>query len=503
MRIFSRGWGKVALGLGILLVLYGLTRLTNLTKLPIFTDEAIYIRWSQIGAQDANWRFISLTDGKQPLFTWVTMALLRLVPGDPLFVGRLTSVLTGAFSLVGIWFLAWELFKNRRVAFLSSILYLVLPFTLMYDRMALYDSMVGTFYIWNLYLAIRLVREVRLDLALILGMTLGLGMLNKTSGFISLYLLPGTLLLFDMKKPKLLSRLWQWLVLVGIAAVLSQIFYSILRLSPFFHMISQKDVVFVYPFAEWLRHPFEFLQGNLIGLFDWLRTYLTLPIFIASLVPFFVPWKNLREKLVLYGYWLVPFVGLAMIGRILFPRFILFMAMPLLVLAALTIDWLLTRLKPKLWKMAGLIAIFSMSILTDYFIIADPLHAPIHDADKGQYVDSWPAGWGVAEVNAFLAGETKKGKVAVFTEGTFGLLPAAIEMYFIGNPNIEIQGKWPLPEKIPTEFTDSAATKPTYFVLNQTQETPEGWPLRFIFEYQKGNRKDRRLRFYEVVHEEK
>src|SRR3989344_7532028 len=110
MARIGKGWWRGILWVGLLLGLYLLTRLTNLTQLPVFTDEAIYIRWSQIGAQDANWRFISLTDGKQPLFTWVIMALLRFVPADPLFVGRLASVLTGAASLVGMWFLALELF---------------------------------------------------------------------------------------------------------------------------------------------------------------------------------------------------------------------------------------------------------------------------------------------------------------------------------------------------------------------------------------------------------
>ncbi|MEK7065656.1 MAG: glycosyltransferase family 39 protein, partial [Patescibacteria group bacterium] len=144
-------------------VVYAATRLVNLTQIPVFTDEAIYIRWSQIGAQDANWRFISLVDGKQPLFTWVVMVLLRLVPGDPLFVGRLASVLAGAASMVGIWFLAFEFFKSKKAAFLSSFLYLISPFALVYDRMALYDSMVATFFIWNLYLAVRLARSPRLD----------------------------------------------------------------------------------------------------------------------------------------------------------------------------------------------------------------------------------------------------------------------------------------------------------------------------------------------------
>src|SRR3990167_1466866 len=68
--------------------LYFFTRLLNILDLPIFTDEAIYVRWSQIAEQDANWRFISLTDGKQPSFVWIAMIVMKFV-SDPLLSGRL------------------------------------------------------------------------------------------------------------------------------------------------------------------------------------------------------------------------------------------------------------------------------------------------------------------------------------------------------------------------------------------------------------------------------
>ncbi len=501
MTIKSPGWGKVILVLLLLLGLYLAMRLPNLTKLPIFTDEAIYIRWSQIGARDANWRFISLTDGKQPMFTWIVMVLLRVVRGDPLFVGRLASVIAGGASIIGLAFLSFELFRSSRIAILAPLLYLVSPFALMYDRMALYDSLVAAFYIWNLYFAVRLVREGRADIALILGMTLGAGMLNKTSGFFSLYLLPGTLVLFDVKKKGLAGRLFRWAGLAALAAVLSQVFYSILRLSPFFSMVAEKDNVFIYTFSEWFTHPFTFLQGNLSGLFDWLRGYLTLPLFIATLAGIIVPWKNLREKLVLFIFWFAPFVALALFGKVLYPRFILFMTMPLLVLVAVVTDWLISRLRTNVWKLAAIIVLFSQSLFIDYFIITNPLYARIPDADRGQYIDNWPAGWGVAEVNRYLKDASSKSKIAVFTEGTFGLLPAAIEMYAIDNPNIEAKGFWPIPKTIPSEMADSARARPTFFVMNQTQIIPAGWPLREIFEYQKGNREDRKLRFFQVIPE--
>ncbi len=481
----------------ILLILYLGTRLMFLTNLPIFTDEAIYIRWSQIGARDAAWRFISLTDGKQPLFTWIMMAFLKLIP-DPLFAGRLVSVVAGLGSMIGIGVLAHELFKSRRIAFISSFLYLVSPFSLVYDRMALYDSLVAAFSIWNLYLAILLVRRVRLDIALLLGLTLGAGMLNKTSGFLSLYLLPFTLVLFDVQKPNRMDRLLRWVIYVVIAAALSEALYSVLRLSPLYHMISQKDAVFVYPVREWLTHPFKFLYGNLRGEFDWVMNYLTIPIFLIAIAQFFMFGQKVREKLLLFLWWFLPFVALALFAKILYPRFILFMVMPLLVIAATSIDWLWQQYQKIIVRIALGIVLFYPSISTDYFLIANPIYAQIPQSDRGQYINDWPAGWGVREVNAFLLEQAAKGKVAVFTEGTFGLLPAAIEMYVVDSPNIEIHGIWPLPPEMPSEITEAARTKPTYIVFNETQIPPKNWSLKLLGRWEKGLRKDRALQLYQV-----
>ncbi len=93
-----------------IIVLYLFTRLSSILSLPIFTDEAIYVRWSQIASNDANWRFISLTDGKQPMFVWIAMILLKFIK-EPLLAGRLVSVGAGFASLVGIFFLTSEIFN--------------------------------------------------------------------------------------------------------------------------------------------------------------------------------------------------------------------------------------------------------------------------------------------------------------------------------------------------------------------------------------------------------
>jgi general stress protein CsbA len=368
----------------------------------------------------------------------------------------------------------------------------------MYDRLALYDSLVATFYIWNLYLAILLVRKIRLDVALIFGLTLGAGMLNKTSAFFSLYLLPTTILLFDWGKNNRVKRIASWIALCVLAAMLSQLVYAILRLSPYFYIISQKDALFVYPLREWIHHPFDSFSGNFHGLFDWLITYLTWPVFIAAVASFLLFFKKPQEKILLIGWWFGPFLALALFGRVLYPRFVLFMAMPILVLAAYTIDWITRSFGSKAVKTVLIGLILVPGMVLSYKILTDITHARIAKGDIGQYVNDWPSGWGVPEVAAFLNLQSQQGPVAVYTEGTFGLFPYALEIYTTGNKNIKIHGIWPMPIKLPDDMKASAMAEPTYFVANLTQ-TPPDWPLKFLAAYQKGSNKESAMHLYQVI----
>src|SRR5438270_5485853 len=96
----------------LIIILYFFLRFYHILSLPIFTDEAIYVRWAQIAKQDANWRFISLTDGKQPMFVWIALILMHLIH-DPLLAGRMVSVVAGLATAIGLFFLGKELFRNR------------------------------------------------------------------------------------------------------------------------------------------------------------------------------------------------------------------------------------------------------------------------------------------------------------------------------------------------------------------------------------------------------
>jgi len=452
--------------LAFLIILYLFSRFYSILALPIFTDEAIYIRWAQIAKQDANWRFISLTDGKQPMFIWLMMISLRFIQ-DPLLAGRVVSVGAGFFTLIGMYFLGREVFKSNKIGLISSALYVFFPMALVYDRMALYDSLVGAFAVWSLFLIILMVRRVRLDIALILGMVIGGGVLTKTNAFFNIYLLPLSLILFNWTGRNIKERFIKWVGLAIIAVVIAYSFYSILRLSPFFHIITEKNAIFVYSLKDWLDHPFNFFIGNWQAFWDWAIRYLTWPLLALAILSFFVAKKLIREKLVLFLWFIIPIVVLGIFGRTLYPRFIFFMLLPLLPLIAFSLVSIQTKIKKVSLFVVFCLAIFALALKTDYLILNDFAKAYVPESDVIQYVTGWPAGMGIKESIEFFKKEAKKGKIYIATQGTFGLMPYAFEIYLVNDPNIKIEGYWPIEDKIPAKVIEESKKNPTYFFFYQ------------------------------------
>lgn len=475
-----------------LIVVYLVSRFYSILSLPIFTDEAIYIRWAQIAKQDASWRFISLTDGKQPLFIWLMMVSLRFVQ-DPLLAGRIVSVGAGLSTLIGMFFLGREVFKNNKIGLISSALYVIFPMSLVYDRIAIYDSLVGMFAIWSLFLIILLVRNLRLDLALILGMVVGGGVLTKTNAFFSIYLLPISLILLDWSRKGIKNRLIKWIGLAAVAVGITYGFYSILRLSPFFHIIAEKNAIFVYPFNEWIEHPFGYFINNWKAFWDWVTRYLTWPFLLLVPASFFIKKTYTREKIVLFMWFILPIVALGLFGRTIYPRFIFFMTLSLLPLIAFSLINVYEKLKKKYLIIIFTILIFTLSLRMDYLILTNFANASIPDSDVQQYLIGWPAGGGVKDVIEFLEKESKKEKIYVATQGTFGLMPFAFEIHFVNNPNIEIEGYWPVGDVIPAKTIEQSKKTPVYFIFYQPCSScpnigvaPVTWNLSPVFQVKSG-----------------
>ena len=388
----------------VIVTLFFYSRLIRLDSFPIFGDEGIYIHWAKTAWHDASWRFVSLTDGKQPLQTWGTIPFLKLFPTNALLAGRLFSVTTGFVGLIGMFCLLFYLF-GKRAAFLGTWVYLFTPYFLFYDRMALVDSGVNAGFIWMLFFSILLVKTERLDISLLYGLISGVSLLAKSSIrlFFGLSIL-APILIIEKNIKKFLEKTINFLALFGISGVLALIIYNIQRLSPFLHFVEEKNKTFIMTFGEFLQTPFAYVKGNLPIIPYYLIAEGGLILFFIGLIGLLLLIKeNRRLGVYLFLWFIIPYLVIAFFSKVLYPRYLIFLSS----LLVITFSYVLSRIKNRL-MLFGVIAFTIISIsYYDYSILFDQTRIPFPPIDRGQYITGTTAGWGIKDIVNFARGKSR------------------------------------------------------------------------------------------------
>ena len=484
-------------------VLFIAFRVFDLTRIPVFVDEAIYIRWSQIMRNEPSLRFLPLSDGKQPLFMWATMPSLKLF-SDPLIAGRLVSVFAGLVSLTGLAFLVAVTSGNLLLAATASLVYSVLPFAVFFDRLALADSLLAAFGIWSLALGALLTKKARLDLALLLGFAIGFGLLTKSPAiFFYAWQLIIFLFLFDFRGPHLRPRLIKLFASWFVVFLLSQAIYNILRLGPNFHLIGSRNQDYVFSLKEVLSHPFNPLIGNLKTTAFWLWFLFTPPLFLVSFLAFFGKFKKLALLFFLIS--ISALFAQAALAKVYTSRYILFAALPLIVPVGLGL-WAAGERLRKHWL--ALFIFLLWPVILSVVVITMPEKANLPFDVRSGYLEEWTAGWGQKEVAAYLIDRAKAGeKIVVGTDGFFGTLPDGLVIYTQGQPGITVIGGSPSITSLPESLTDSLLDQANtvYLVANASRVNlppSEKGRLELIAEYPKPTRLDgthESLLFYQLL----
>lgn len=484
-------WRDLWIILGITII-YFATRLYNLNSLPIFVDEAIYSRWAQIALHDASWRFISLTDGKQPLFIWVAMPFLHFIK-DPLIATRLVSVFCGYLTIIGLWY-AGFLIKDKRTGYLAAALGLITPFLFFYDRFAVMESMLTASGIWLFNIAYLLAKSRRLDVALILGITAGLAFLVKSPAQVFILLIPSAYILMQEDKTRFSKHnILKYLGLLVVVYTLAELINNLQRLSPWMYMITRKNGDFIIsPMQMLSEHPYRIWQ-NFVDSQRWLIAYLTLPIYLISLYGGIKLIKNLPHFLLVSVWFWGPLMALCTTALLYRPRYLVFIA-PFLLLYA--VNAFPRSTKNRLLILAVL-SIWPIRFM--YQAYFTPLIMPLIKADQ-DYVSGWAAGNGVKEISAWLVRRSHEVKkdLDVYTEGTFGLLPHGVELYTSDlTKQVKITGLYPLMSVPPLLVRQNAeVNKETYFILNNTQVTALPPNSEEILSFKKAD--DSYIRLYRI-----
>lgn len=485
MNFFRKHKNEIFIFLSLGLI-YFFTRLYNILSLPIFTDESIYIYWAKyIAVNHSHW-FMSLFDGKPPLLIWEIAAFLTVLPQNMyLLAGRLPSVFAGAVSLIGVYYLAILLFRSRRTAIASSVFYVLSPFILFYDRMALFDSLLTALLIWSVYFAIKTGMNLKIKDAVSWGIFLGLAFLAKPTAIIFLILTPVYMFMFcDFKKIK--QNFKTIIFLDFIMLLVSQAINNVQRLSNAFPLAAIKNAQFQLPLKDLLMNPFQLMGGNLHAFFSWIIPYYTLPVFLLGIFCFLFLFRfEAKKALILLSLWLLPIFIFAMVGREIFPRYILFTTPYFFFPLAFVVDRILS-----FKKMSGVLGIilvgivFYSSVLFSFKILVNPATAPFPLVDRQQYVAGHPSGYGLDSVFAFLHEESKKDKITVITQGTFGLYPYAFYMEFWNDPRVNVLGRWPL-DKIDPDMVQIQETQKLFIILKEHDAIPMALPLQLVLKGKK------------------
>ena len=492
---------SVLLLLTLILVIFFALRLIQLNKLPIFVDEAIYVRWSQVMKNEPSLRFLPQSDGKQPLFMWITMPALKFIP-DSFLAGRLVSVAAGLGSLIGISILVYLLSSSLFASALTALLYSLTPFTVFFDRMALVDSLLAMFGVWSLVIGFLFIRDRRLDQAMLLGFVLGGGMLTKSPAlFFYIWQVILAVFLFRPGKnfPKSLLKLsGGWIV----AFIISFAMYSILKLGPGSHLINARNQDYLYSISEVISHPLVPLLYNLQTTLSWLISLLS----VSTLIFITVALLRFNRKITILFLLLsaFPLVAQGLEAKVYTSRYILFAVYPLIVIAGLGLTRLVNS-KLKILSPVLLTLPLILSILYAFY----PERAPMPFDMRNGYLEEWTAGTGQKEIAQYLINRNLQGKkIVVGTEGSFGTLPDGLQIYTDKYPNIIVIGTGLPVIKVPEPLANTSRINEIYFVVNKSRnqmDQSELDKLKLIASYPKavknnGTREE--LQFYQLLYQQ-
>ena len=461
-KFLKENWTYLLLGV-VILVLFSF-RFYHLTLLPIFADEAIYVRWSQVMRAEETLRFLPLSDGKQPMFMWITIPFLKIF-SDPLFAGRFVSVLSGFGTMIGVGFLSWLLFSSKKVALAAAAIYAISPFTFFFDRLALADSLLAVFGIWTFIFAYISFTKLRLDFAMLAGFTLGGAWLTKSPALFFALLLP-TLWIFAKSKKSLLKVI----PLTAATLIIGYGMYNILRLGPNYHLIASRNLDYVYPLSHLLTSPLDPLKPFLLQVWQWIVMMGPWPLFVLAALGAVIGFKkNWKAKLVLLAWFLAPVVIQSEFARVFTARYVLFTIPYLIIVAASAFT---EERKNWIRLLTFILAFFiAQAVLFDYNLVVSPDKANLPRSERSGYLEEWTAGHGISEISDYVKTQSQSlpagKKIVVGTEGYFGTLPDGMQIYLTSTPNVIVIGTGLDFEKLPQSLVDSYKSgNITYLVVN-------------------------------------
>lgn len=407
-----------------------------MTILPIFNDEAIYLDWGWRETHFPGGLYYSLYDGKQPLLMWI-FGISESIFSDPLFAGRIVSVLTGFLTLSGIYLISETLF-NKKAAIISALLYIPIPIFMFFDRQALMESAIAAVGILSCYFLLKFISTNVQKYAYCSGLFLGLGYFVKSSAlvFIATYfILIFIVLIKSTKKTENIKHLGIVACII-IATVffllINPQFWSTLSMNSRFSFTIQE--LFSFPLNSWIKNA----QANLLISFF----YLTPFIFLSSIAGIYHISRTGKIINLIFILWIIISLMIQTVSvRGTGQRYLVSFLAPLLIPAGYFFQTILDKKR----VVSLFFLVFSLlipSIFSYFLIFSPPLYFSImgklHPYSQNEYLEGFTSGYGIVDIKNYIETNSRNDNVFVGLALNTGNPESAILAYFRNNDRIKV-----------------------------------------------------------------
>ncbi|MBI2442682.1 MAG: glycosyltransferase family 39 protein [Candidatus Levybacteria bacterium] len=409
-------------------------RLFNLTKLPIFNDEAIYLDWAWRETNEPGMLFYSLYDAKQPLLMWFFGIAMHLLP-DPFFAGRLVSVLLGWVGMFGVFRLGKTYF-NQKIGIFASLLYIVIPIFSFYDRQALMEAAIAAIGVWTLWFALKFWKYGYTKDAVFAGILLGIGFFIKSSALVFLAAF-------------FLISFWLWLRKRSFR--LRSLFYStfsflcmitLLLLQPKFWETLSSNNRYGHSISELLHFPIGTWASNFLGNSEIFLLFVTPVVVIFAGVGVYAIIKTRKRASLSLLTWVIGGIVLqTLLVKGTSQRYLVAYLPLVCLLAAMGFMAIEHRFQKALGFLA-LVVLFAIPIvLTLIQLVSPPLYFSLFDpfskySEGYSYVRGLTSGYGVDEAVAYIEKLGGDKKIFVGQDMYSGTPESAIKIHFQRHPRI-------------------------------------------------------------------
>jgi 4-amino-4-deoxy-L-arabinose transferase-like glycosyltransferase len=410
--------------IGLLFFFYGVTRIGSLEALPMFLDEAVHIQWAE--------RLYGEGRIQRPVASGRLLAVaaygLALPFDDRLFAARVIAVLAGGVTLAFILALSRRLFGTL-ASFLTGLLYLLSPFALAYDRLALSDGFLSACVTALMFAACELARSpesVRWRLAA--AVLLALAVVSKVSAFLFVVTLPlGAFLLATDRR-------------LALRAAIQATGLGLLLASPMlWFFASSGGEISAQHIVEPGAIALDVIGTTLRDMGGWLECYFTWPALLAA-----------GFSLVLLGdrraFWLaasaaLPFILFALFSQPWSARYVLPVLPPFLLLAGGGLERVSSRAGSGAHHVGLLLTLLvsAASLPFTMDLLRNPARAGFPPDDRLQLVTGWPSGYGVRELSERLRKEASLRSITVYVDlGGPRTVPTSLAVLLGREPRISL-----------------------------------------------------------------